>query len=111
MRTVYLVTVAAGATEFLSGITEFARGASLPFHSHNCQESVVVIEGKASFEADRVLFAMSPNDTTLVPAGVVHRFVNIGTNTMRILWIYGSTVPTRTIAATGETFAVGSDGQ
>jgi putative monooxygenase len=110
VRTVYLVTVSAGADQFVTGITELAPEAFLPLHSHNCQESVVVLDGEASFEADGVLVTMFPNDTTLVPSGLVHRFVNNGTSTMRILWIYGSASPTRTIAATGETFAIGSDG-
>lgn len=33
-----------------------------------------------------------------------HRFINTGDSEMRILWVYGGTEVTRTVAATGETF-------
>ena len=108
VRTVPLVTARLGAEQFLNGITEFDPGTSLPMHSHNCEESVVVIEGRAAFEDDHGVVDMEPFDTTWVPAGSVHRFLNRGPGRMRILWTYGSASATRTLAETGQTFAVGS---
>jgi HTH-type transcriptional repressor of puuD len=107
VRTVHLVTGAI-ATQFLNGITEFDPGASLPLHSHDCEESVVVLEGQPAFEVGGEVIELEPGDTTWVPAGVVHRFFNRGSGPMRILWIYGSATAARTIAATGETFPIGS---
>ena len=52
---------------------------------------------------DGVEHPARPYDTTQVPAGTFHRFVNTGESTMRILWVYGSTEVTRTFADTGET--------
>ena len=108
VRTVPLVTAKLGAGEFLNGITEFDPGTSLAMHSHDCEEAVVVIEGQAAFEDEHGTVEMEPFDTTWVPAGAVHRFLNRGTGRMRILWTYGSASATRTLAETGETFAVGS---
>lgn len=102
VRTVHLVTDAI-ATQFLNGTTEFDPGASLPLHSHDCEESVVVLKGQATFEADGEVFELEAGDTTWVPAGVVHRFLNRGAGPLRILWIYGSATATRTIAGTWET--------
>jgi oxalate decarboxylase/phosphoglucose isomerase-like protein (cupin superfamily) len=51
---------------------------------------------------------MQAFDSTLVPSGVVHRFINGGDQQLLILWIYGSISATRTLAATGETFQIGS---
>ncbi len=110
VRTVHLVTGAI-ATQFLNGTTEFDPGASLPLHSHDCEESVVVLEGEAAFEADGEAIELDAGDTTWVPAGVVHRFFNRGSGPMRILWIYGSATATRTMAATGETFPIGSSAE
>jgi quercetin dioxygenase-like cupin family protein len=85
VRTVQLVTADVGS-QFLNGTTEFDPGASLPLHSHNCEESVMVLEGEAAFEAAGELIEMEAGDTTWVPAGVVHRFSNRGAGPMRIVW-------------------------
>jgi putative monooxygenase len=107
VRTVHLVTADVGS-QFLNGTTEFDPGAALPPHSHDCEESVVVLEGEAAFEAGGEVVELGVGDTTWVPAGVVHRFFNRGPGRLRILWIYGSVTANRTMAATGETFAIGS---
>jgi quercetin dioxygenase-like cupin family protein len=108
VRTQYLVTRETGTHQFLSGITEFDAGAELPFHSHNCDESVVVLEGDATFDTDDESVRLGAGDTTFVPEGVLHRFRNVGDGRTRILWIYGSVDATRTLAETGETVAIGS---
>jgi putative monooxygenase len=108
VRTYHMVTPGVGALTFVNGITEFDPGASLPLHHHNCDESVTVLEGSAVFVGEGAEHSLSPGDCTLVPAGVVHRFSNRGASALRILWVYGSATPTRTLAATGETFAIGS---
>jgi quercetin dioxygenase-like cupin family protein len=107
VRTTYLVT-GETATEFLTGVTEFDPGASLPPHSHDCEESVVVLDGAATFEADGEVAELEAGDATWLAAGVAHRFSNAGNRPLRILWIYGSATATRTIAATGKTFPIGA---
>jgi quercetin dioxygenase-like cupin family protein len=97
VRTWYLVTAERGATEFLTGITEFDPGASLARQFHNCQESVTVLEGRAIFEADGEEYEMGHNASTLVPTGIVHRFRNLGPGRLRILFVYGSANATRTL--------------
>jgi putative monooxygenase len=106
VRTRYLVTRDVGAREFLSGLTEFDPGASLALHSHNCEESVVVIDGVASFETDGRSVEMRQGDTTWVPAGTVHRFANPSDAPMTILWTYGSAEATRFLVDSGETIPV-----
>jgi putative monooxygenase len=97
VRTWYLATVDRGATEFLNGITEFDAGSSLAPHFHNCQESVVVLEGTAVLKADGETCEMRVNAATLVPAGTVHSFRNPGPGRLRILFVYGSVNVTRTV--------------
>lgn len=106
VRTVAMVDGREGATQFLSGTTELPPGASLPFHSHNCEESVVVLDGIAAFECGSESTDMHPGDSSWVPAGVVHRFANRSDSGVRILWIYGRADADRTLAETGETFPV-----
>lgn len=103
-RTIPLVTSRTGATSFLNGITQFDPGASIPMHLHNCEESVMLLDGDAIAEIDGVEHHLAPGDVTFIPAGIPHRFRNnSGTATMRILWTYGSVDATRTLISTGET--------
>lgn len=108
VTTRYLITRAIGSREFLSGITEFDPNASLPMHSHNCEESVTILSGVAIFETQHAKVKLRRGDTTWVPAQVVHRFLNQTPNRLRIQWTYGSVNATRTLADTGESFEIGS---
>ena len=109
-RTIPLVTRGIGSTSMLNGITEFGPNAAIALHTHNCEESVMVLEGEAIVEIDGVQHRMSATDTTWVPAEVPHRFINASaTDRKRIFWTYASVNATRTIVATGETRSVDSE--
>ncbi|KXJ31638.1 MULTISPECIES: cupin domain-containing protein [Pseudomonas] len=105
-----LVTAGLGARTFINGYTEFQGGAQIPFHFHNCEESVMLVEGRAIFDIDGQEFALAPQDVTYIPAGVPHRFRNASaTEPMKILWIYGSADATRTLVETGETRPIAAE--
>lgn len=109
-RTIPLVSKALGAEVFLNGQTLFDGGAGIPLHTHNCPESVVILEGEAIVEIDGAEHHLSTWDTTYVDAGVPHRFRNASaTAPMRILWTYASVEATRTIVATGTTTRVDAE--
>lgn len=88
---------------FSMGVTTFPPGTSIRLHSHNTVEQVTVLEGEGVAVLNGEEIPARPYDTTQIPPGEFHRFINIGTSTMRILWVYGSTSVTRTYADTGET--------
>jgi mannose-6-phosphate isomerase-like protein (cupin superfamily) len=92
-----------------TGQTVFAPGTGLPLHSHNVEESVLILDGDAIAEIDGQRFDLVPGDATWVPAGVPHRFLNRGSTPMRIYWVYGGRDVTRTMTETGETFEHLSD--
>jgi HTH-type transcriptional repressor of puuD len=87
-----------------TGQTQFAPGTGLPLHSHNVEETVLILEGEAVAEIGEQSFDLVAGQATWVPAGTPHRFFNRGTGTMRIYWVYGGRDVTRTITATGQTF-------
>ncbi|WEG08008.1 cupin domain-containing protein [Microbacterium horticulturae] len=102
-RTIPLVTRETGATSFLNGVTEFAPGASIAHHSHNCVESVMIIEGSAIVDIDGVRTRLGRHDTTFVPANIAHHFENASpSEPMAIFWTYASVDATRRVDATGE---------
>jgi HTH-type transcriptional repressor of puuD len=87
-----------------TGQTIFAPGTGLPLHSHNVEESVLILDGEAVAEIGDSRVDLVAGEATWVPAGIPHRFLNRGGGTMRIYWVYGGRDVTRTLTATGETF-------
>jgi quercetin dioxygenase-like cupin family protein len=109
-RTTPLVTRGIGSTSMLNGITEFGPGASIPMHSHNCEESVLMLEGDCIAVIDGVEHSVGPLDTTFIPGGVPHRFINASqTKLARIFWTYASVDATRTMIDTGESHAISAE--
>ncbi|HZF76562.1 MAG TPA: cupin domain-containing protein [Acetobacteraceae bacterium] len=109
-RTIPLVTPSSGAREMLNGITIFDPGAAIGLHFHNCEESVMVLDGDAIAVLDGVEHRLGPGDTTWIRAGVPHFFRNAsGSQPMRIFWTYASIEATRTLVATGETRPVAAE--
>jgi quercetin dioxygenase-like cupin family protein len=109
-RTTPLVMPGCGATRFINGITEFAPGAKIAFHSHNCEESVMLLEGHAILDIDGEEHELKPLDTTWIPPNLPHRFRNLSeTQPMKILWIYASVNATRTLTESGETRPIAAE--
>jgi putative monooxygenase len=109
-RTIPLVNRASGTTSFINGITIFEPGAAIPLHKHNCEESVMLLEGKAIAEIDGERHVLKPQDTTFIPAGLPHRFINASSSEpMKVLWIYATVDATRTIVETGDTRTIDTE--
>jgi 3-isopropylmalate dehydrogenase len=104
VRTFPLVSAGTGSTQTLSGVTEIEPGAAVPLHFHNCDETVVVLEGQAQAEIAGEGHEVGPGETTWIPAGVHHRFRNpSATERVRIFWTYASLDADRTLVETGKT--------
>lgn len=92
-----------GTHDFSSGITSFPPRGAIKLHTHNVDETVTILEGEAQCDVAGESYQLKRLDTTYVPAGVAHRFVNTTDEVMRILWTYVGTHVTRTFADTGVT--------
>lgn len=87
-----------------TGQTVFQVGRGLPLHSHNVEETVLILEGEATAQIGEDYVDLEVGDATWVPAGTPHRFFNRGEGVMRIYWVYGGRYVTRTVTKTGEAF-------
>lgn len=109
-RTIPMVTPGCGSTQLLNGFTMFDPGARIGLHYHNCEESVLVVEGEAIAMIDGVEHHLVAGDTTWVPAEVPHFFRNpSATKPMKIFWTYASIHATRTLVETGVTNPVAAE--
>ena len=106
-----LVGPACGASAFINGITSFGPGTKIPFHSHNCEESVMLLEGDAMLDIEgQESVRLQPMDTTWLPPDLPHRFRNLSdTQAMKILWIYARIDATRTLTESGQTNFVSAE--
>lgn len=78
-----------GPKTIIVGLATFRPGASLPCHIHNVEESVTILKGIAFCDVEGVRTALEPYDTSFIPAGIPHRFVNrSGADELIILWAY-----------------------
>src|SRR3546814_10187160 len=94
----------------LTGITTIAPGSAVPLHTHNCEESVVVLSGQGVAHIDGADHPVAPRDTSCIPAGIPHCFRNeAGDEPLVIFWTYASIDATRPIVATGVTTRIRSE--
>ena len=96
-----LVTHETGAQNLSTGVTRFEPGAKIPLHYHNVEEQVTIIEGEAVAIIDGERHTLKAYDTTYVPAGTPHHFMNESDGPMAILYIYPSPYVERHFPETG----------
>ncbi len=86
-----------GSVGICGGYGRFAPGASLPCHTHDFDESITIIQGKARCRVQGRRHDLTGCDTAFIPSGVPHRFLNTSDEEMAIIWVYAGNEPEREI--------------
>jgi quercetin dioxygenase-like cupin family protein len=89
-----------GSVGICGGYARFNPGSSLPCHIHDYDESISIVEGKATCEVAGRRYSLSGLDTAFVPQGKPHRFLNESDDPMAMIWVYAGSEPSRTIINT-----------
>jgi quercetin dioxygenase-like cupin family protein len=89
--------------QLTTGMTLFEPGTGIAIHSHNVEETVMVLEGQATVVIDGESRDVAAGTVTWIPAGVPHFFKNRGSGQMRIYWVYAGQQVTRTLTESGKT--------
>jgi putative monooxygenase len=96
-----LITYENGAEQISSGVSRFDPGHQVPLHFHNVEEQVTIIEGEAVAMIDGERHTLHPYDSTYIPAGVPHHFMNESDAPTAILYIYPAPYVERHFPETG----------
>jgi quercetin dioxygenase-like cupin family protein len=82
----------------------FPAGHAVEFHSHNCNEMIVVLAGDCAVEIEGTApVDLKPFDTVSVEAGTWHRFLSTGDTGFTLLAIYDGERVERTLRDSGKT--------
>jgi quercetin dioxygenase-like cupin family protein len=95
IRTTPLVGADIGADGLTTGYTTIPAGLAIPWHTHDADESIVMMDGEGLCELADGSYRIGRADATLIPAGVAHRIRNDSDQELRILWIYPSSTVVR----------------
>jgi mannose-6-phosphate isomerase-like protein (cupin superfamily) len=86
-----------GSEGICGGYGIFNPGSSLPCHTHEYDESITIVTGRASCLVQGARYSLANCDTAFVPTGRPHRFINESTEKMAMIWVYAGSEPERTI--------------
>jgi 2-keto-3-deoxy-L-rhamnonate aldolase RhmA/quercetin dioxygenase-like cupin family protein len=85
--------------EMSGGYGLFEPGGRLPAHVHDFDESICIIDGRATCVVEGRRYELSDCATALEPRGRVHYFINETNLPMAMIWVYAGPFPERIVVA------------
>lgn len=83
--------------EMSGGYGLFQQGGRLPAHLHDFDESICIVEGRATCIVEGRRYSMQDQATALQPRGRVHYFINETPAPMAMIWVYAGPKPERIV--------------
>jgi 2-keto-3-deoxy-L-rhamnonate aldolase RhmA/quercetin dioxygenase-like cupin family protein len=89
------------ARNLTSGLTTFAPGANLPYHTHPVGESITVLSGNIVVGVEGREYSLGPLDNIVIPQGSAHLAMNVSSSQPAVAHVaLGSDAPTRELVST-----------
>ena len=85
--------------EMSGGYASFQPGGRLPAHIHDFDESICIVEGRATCIVEGRRYSLSECATAIEPRGRVHYFINESSGPMAMIWVYAGPKPERIVVA------------
>lgn len=83
--------------EMSGGYGLFQQGGRLPAHLHDFDESICIVEGRATCVVEGRRYSMEQQATALQPRGRIHYFINETPAPMAMIWVYAGPRPERLV--------------
>jgi mannose-6-phosphate isomerase-like protein (cupin superfamily) len=83
--------------EMSGGYGLFAPGGRLPAHIHDFDESICIVEGRATCVVEGRRYEMGDYSSALQPGGRVNYFINDSNGPMAMIWVYAGPKPERLV--------------
>ncbi|MEW5976478.1 MAG: cupin domain-containing protein [Acidobacteriota bacterium] len=94
-----------GAIGFSTGLGRFAPGVSMPYHTHECGESITSLRGSCQVAVEGRTYHLSPFDSIHVPPGLAHAVKSLDESSEMLVHVaFSSSNVTRSLVA--DTFTV-----
>jgi mannose-6-phosphate isomerase-like protein (cupin superfamily) len=68
-----------------------AAGGATPPHSHDCEEVVMCLAGNGEVHLEGKVHRFGPEQTVMLPAGVLHQIFNVGTEPLELTAVFSAT--------------------
>lgn len=83
----WLIAQKDGAPNFALRMFEVEPGGQTPYHSHDWEHELFVLDGKGALLTDRGEFTFTTNDVMYVDPNMMHAFKNTGDGLLKFLCI------------------------
>lgn len=88
-----------GGLTMSGGYGLFQPGGRLPAHVHDFDESICIVQGRATCVVEGRRYTLTDCATAMQPRGRVHYFVNESDEPMAMIWVYAGPRPERLVVS------------
>ena len=76
-----------GAPNFIMRIFEIEPDSNTPFHEHDWEHEIFILDGPAGVKSNDGITALKPGTAIFIPGGEKHSIVNLGKEIVRLVCV------------------------